>query len=278
MAKCPNCGRHLRITDWKPVCPQCGVNLNYFAANEKMLSEAEKAEIEHARFQPKVDRGKASFISSKKGIIRLVLTVLPVPMLLLPVVKIGAENLGGIQIYNKINALDGGFGSIFGKAFSGDLLFLALVFTLLAAAMFLVTGLFYFGSLGPHGKVRNLVLNFIQLAFALSGAVTFMMSKTPESSLSFGAFLFLFAILLEIGWNIYINKTGIEVKYTPCYIGGLPKEEYFEYVNQGMSTEEIRRKMLVVLTQMQIDADEKLEAEAKKSEQEKLERTLARKK
>ena len=84
MAVCPNCGRKLRMTDWKPDCPECGVNLNYFNANERLLVDSEKAEREHARFQPSVDRGKASYAGSKLAILRIVFTLLPVGALFLP--------------------------------------------------------------------------------------------------------------------------------------------------------------------------------------------------
>ena len=53
MANCPRCGSHLRITDWKPECPECGVNLNYYKANERLLDESEKAEAELAKYKAK---------------------------------------------------------------------------------------------------------------------------------------------------------------------------------------------------------------------------------
>lgn len=30
MAKCPNCGQNLRLTQWRPECPACGVNMVYY--------------------------------------------------------------------------------------------------------------------------------------------------------------------------------------------------------------------------------------------------------
>ena len=34
MAKCPKCGRKLTLFDWKPNCPECGVNLVYYGMEE----------------------------------------------------------------------------------------------------------------------------------------------------------------------------------------------------------------------------------------------------
>jgi len=61
MAKCPKCGRKLTLFDWKPNCPNCGVNLVYYGMEERLLDEADKAEAEHARLQKRIDRLKAAF-------------------------------------------------------------------------------------------------------------------------------------------------------------------------------------------------------------------------
>ena len=61
MAKCPKCGRKLRLTQWRPECPACGVNMVYYDANERLIREAETAEVQHAKSQPGVDRAKAAF-------------------------------------------------------------------------------------------------------------------------------------------------------------------------------------------------------------------------
>ena len=77
MAKCPNCGYKLKITDWRPECPKCGVNLMYFQMEERLRADADKAELEYAKSQPHYDRLKASIYGSRLAIIRLVCLVLP---------------------------------------------------------------------------------------------------------------------------------------------------------------------------------------------------------
>ena len=52
MATCPKCGRKLKLTQWRPECPGCGVNMVYYDSNERLIVEAEKAEVEHAKSQP----------------------------------------------------------------------------------------------------------------------------------------------------------------------------------------------------------------------------------
>ena len=36
MATCPKCGKKLRLYHWRPECPACGVNMIYFASNERL--------------------------------------------------------------------------------------------------------------------------------------------------------------------------------------------------------------------------------------------------
>ena len=88
MANCPKCNYKLKLTDWRPNCPSCGVNLVYYGMEERLLADADKAETEHAYFQKKLDRVKASYAGSKLTIARIVLTVLPLGMLFLPLAQI----------------------------------------------------------------------------------------------------------------------------------------------------------------------------------------------
>ena len=88
MANCPKCGAHLKLTDWRPTCPHCGINLIYYGMEERLLEDADKAESEHAVFQKKLDRLKASFIGSPLTIIRIVLSLLPIGALMLPLANV----------------------------------------------------------------------------------------------------------------------------------------------------------------------------------------------
>lgn len=280
MAKCPQCGKRLRIYNWKPNCPECGTNLNYFKANERMLDESEKAEIEHARFQPKVDRGKAATISSKLSIVRIVLSLLPVGALMLPLCKLTADSvksINAVSLYKFISSAD--LGAIFGGVFSGDLLAVSVVVLLLSVVMILVNLVCLIMSLGKHGKTRNYIICSVMTGCAvLSTVFLAVFSKNPSSvigqyesaAVGIGAFAYVFACALLFGWNIFLFKRGISFKYTQCYIGGLPSEEYFSYVDQGLSKSEIRRKMLVALAEQQDEYNKKLKAEEEKHFEEKL--------
>lgn len=42
MANCPKCGAHLKVSDWRPTCPHCGINLIYYGMEERLLEDADQ--------------------------------------------------------------------------------------------------------------------------------------------------------------------------------------------------------------------------------------------
>lgn len=47
--KCPKCGAKLPWYSLKPECPKCGCNIMYYNMEERLASDAEKAEAEWAK-------------------------------------------------------------------------------------------------------------------------------------------------------------------------------------------------------------------------------------
>ena len=277
MATCPKCGKKLRLYHWRPECPACGVNMIYYASNERLLAETEKTEIEHAKFQPKVDRAKAAFFGSPWAIARVVLTALPLGGLMLPLCRVWNQEyvtkVNAVGVYQYLSGQ--GFGNVFSSALKGDRLSLAAALLLVAAAMILVCLICTVMSLGKHGKARNLILNLIQTGSAVGAAVCFSLTDFGASlpdytagALSWGGYVCIALFAALPVYNLYLARRGLPVKKTVCYIGGLPSDEYFQYVEQGMSELEIRRKMVEALTKMQdevrakaAEAEEKARAE-----------------
>lgn len=275
MAKCPNCGKVLHFTDWKQDCPACGVNLIYFKSNERLLAESEKAEIEHAEHQPSIDRAKAAFFGSAKAIIRLVLSVLPIASLFLPLCKIKTgsdiKSINAIGLYNFISKAD--FGENIKQALRGKSPYISILLLLISVLMIIICVIFLTMSLGKHGKQRNLILNLIMLVSAVLSAVFLLISGGRNYSLNFGAYIYILLIILITAFNIYLAKTGMPVKYTTCYIGGLKSDDYFRFIEEGMSELEIRKKMVDALTEMQ----EKVRAKEKEAAQKEEEHRKAMK-
>lgn len=278
MAKCPNCGRKLHIYDWRPECPGCHVNLVYYNSNENLLAESERAEIEHAKHQPSIDRAKAAFFGSAPAIVRIVLSLLPVAALFLPICILekagGSTNVNAISIYNFISKAD------INSLLNGSLFSISVILLLLSVVMILVCLICLVMSLGPHGKQRNLILNLIMLVSASVSALLFAFSNIsaalPEytnGKLGIGAFLYIFLIIVILVYNLILAKKGLKIKHTVCLIGGLPSEEYFSMVENGVSELEIRKKMVESLTKMQNE----VRAKAAEEEAEALKKAMDRK-
>lgn len=248
MANCPKCDHHLKLTDWRPNCPNCGVNLVYYGMEERLLADADKAESEHSHFQKKMDRVKASFAGSKLAIARIVLTVFPIGFLFLPLANMvikapfidNATNISILKIGMKVAELD--FGSlltlmkseIVGSAFTGVLI--SLLCILIAAVVALMSLILLFLSCSPKGLARNLTLSSLGLVLTAVSAYLFtdfsasfaeIFPGAYSGSLKFGIFVLMAGFALVIIINAVIAKVGIDVKYKQTYIGGIPSEEYF---------------------------------------------------
>lgn len=271
MAQCPNCGQHLRFLDWEPDCPHCGTNLNYFNANGKLLDEAEKAEIEHSHFQPKIDRAKAAFFGSPLAIARLILTFLPIGALFLPLCTLFTQNgeiqANAINDFNYIKSAD--IGAIMGNVFEGDLFSIAFLCLHLGVILIPVSLLLIFTARGKHSSPRLIIeygffflLPLIAAVLFSSADLTVISDEVTGGKLAAGAYIYLALALAQFILNIYLAVKPIPIKYTECLIGGIKSSEYFEYVNNGLSQMEIRRKMLVELTKLQIEDEKKREQEA----------------
>ena len=277
LANCPKCGRHLRIIDWKQHCPDCGVNIFVYNQQERLMQEADIAEVQYYHFQKKIDRVKASFIGTKLAIVRIFTSLLPVGAVFLPLVKAKfAEpfeaydgGLSILDIVNKINGLtgDGIPTMLSGESKTAGIIFAAsiLMFVLSALATllhFILNTL----SCSPKGKQRNFALDGIILVTSVAAALLFLFM--PENAyvngtLGIGAYLYLLLQVVNVVIDVITLKKGIPVNHKQCYVGGIPIEEYFEMQEKGMTTEEIR---VIQYERLQIIQDE-LEAKLKEEEE-----------
>lgn len=288
MANCPKCGRKLRLVDWRPNCPGCGVNLVYYGMEERLLKEADAAEAEHARLQKRIDRLKASFIGSKLTVVRIILSILPIAALMLPLCSISyngpfieatTTNINAIEIYNLVSSLD--FDALF-TMIGSDLLgssFIgyagALVGILLSLVFVIVSLLMLMLACSPKGNPRNITLNSLAIVFAVAAIVLFNQFANgitavfpdfvTDASIGFGIFVYIGTLVLLLGINIIIAVKGVDVKYKQCFVGGLPAEEYFELVEKGTDIDVIHQMMTEALAAKEAEkaAAEEAKEEAK---------------
>lgn len=84
MAKCPKCGKKLRIFDVSQFCPNCGINMRFHNFEENFIREAKLAELSQAGLKVKLRNLKYSFSGSKYITAKLIVMLLPLLSLLIP--------------------------------------------------------------------------------------------------------------------------------------------------------------------------------------------------
>ncbi len=236
MANCPKCGYKLRMIDIKAECPKCGVNLMYYNHQERLAEDADKAEEEHIRMQPKIDRIKFAFVGTKLSIVRLISLFIPIGMMFLPLAHI-TVNMPHKSIDTNISVLnvvmdvimEMDFGLIFNMIAGSDLTRVAFITYLLSMLFLLVAAVFAIlnipfdaVSCSPKGFKRNVTLSSCGIAFTVLSIISFLVFNSQLSStfgamysgsLSFGSFLVILGFVAIIVINILIKKQNIPVKY-----------------------------------------------------------------
>ncbi len=234
MANCPNCGYKLKMTDWRAECPKCSVNLIYYNHQERLAEDADKAEEEHIKFQPKLDRVKFAFAGTKLSILRIILILVPIGMLFLPLANINCTGLPhhdidtSFSMMSVINDFEGvlNFGTNFtgfaGSGLATIMFFACLAFTALIAVVSILNLIFCALSCSPVGFKRNVILSSLGCGFAVLDIICFVifnsqlqaaLPETYSGSIGIGAFLAVLGFLLIIGINVLIKKQNVPVKY-----------------------------------------------------------------
>lgn len=280
MADCPKCGKHLKITDWKQHCPHCGGNIVIYDIQERLMKDADVAEVQYYHFQKKVDRLKASFVGTKLAVARIFTSLIPILAIVVPffscsfkapfiefegffslftlLYKIDAFDIDGIL--SLLNAPDGKTALI--------IFLVAIVLLLLSVVLLLVR----FGCLtmacSPKGKSICFGFDITLIMLTVVSCVMFFaIPENPYFAIDFilAPFVYLVLLTVNFGVDIAIFKQGIEVKHAQCFVGGIPIEEYFKMVEDGVPQEEIRAEMYKRLAKLQEEQEAKLnDAEVKK--------------
>lgn len=250
MANCPKCNAHLKLTDWRPECPKCGVNMVYYGMEESLLKDAEKAEAEHAKFQKGLDRFKASSIGGARQIARLILAIIPVAGLFLPLAKLSVAegpymaakdiNVNILTIVMDyfmelfdINLITTGISSpVIGTA----MLTFALSIVLLVLSI--VMGILNFGRCFCSSKVssckKNVVVSVLSVLLLVGACITFSVFSKEisavfpgmvDAGIGFGIFVTMALHLPVIIVNITCINNPIVVKYTELPDYSQPVEE-----------------------------------------------------
>jgi len=261
------------MTDWKQHCPYCGGNIVIYDIQERLMKDADIAEVQYYHFQKKIDRMKASFVGSKLAVIRIFTSLIPILAILVPFFKCEfkapfvdfkgflnlfslldiVENLNTDDVLGLLNTTDGKLPLLF--------LLIPVVFLLLTVVLLLVR----FGCLtmacSKKGKAICFGFDIVFIVLTVTACVMFFfIPENPYFNIKFILAPFVYLVLLGVnfGIDIAIYKQGIEVKHAPCFVGGIPIEEYFKMVEDGVPHEEIRAEMYKRLAKIQEEKEAKL--------------------
>ncbi len=232
MANCPKCGYKLKLIDVKAECPKCGVNLLYYNQQERLAEDADKAEEEYIKLQPKIDRIKFALIGTKLSIVRIILILIPIGMLFLPLANIKV-NIPMHDIDTGVSILNLAMDVVAKFEFSvlnivplaaTICYFISILGIFVAALISIVSLVFDFVSCSPNGKgfKRNVTLSCIGIAavvisiisfFIFNGILKSQFGAIYSGSIGIGAFLAIVAFLAVILINVIIKKQNVPVKY-----------------------------------------------------------------
>lgn len=250
MAVCPKCGRKLKFTDYKPNCPDCGINLLYYKIEERLEVDAINAELEHARTQKRVDRAKDALFGTPLAIVRLVMLVVVVGMFFVPLATLhtvgpyfdNTTTINALEIYNSVSDLD--FDGLFVLAESPVLktsllaLGISLVTIVISVVCALGEMIFSFLSSSPHGFSRNISFAVVGIASAVSSLIFYnrfltnirtVFSGIVDGSIGVGVYLVIAAFVICIVINIIIKVQNKPVKYKQSYVDNVPYETFVEH-------------------------------------------------
>lgn len=272
MANCPKCNAHLKISDWRQHCPHCGANITVYDLQERLMQDADIAEVQNYHFQKKIDRIKTAFIGSPLAITRIFTSLLPVGPLFLTIIKAtfsgklaeASGDINFITIYNNFDKLGDVLGLFSGNSVSDKIFVAAFGIFFLSILATVVRFVLNALACSPKGKIRNYSMDVILLVTSIIPAILILAMSNDgvvKASIGIGAILYIVCQIVNVVIDVLFFKKGFEIKHQQCYVGGIPIEEYFE-MQKTMSREEIRAEQYKRLQALQDEKEKMLNEKA----------------
>lgn len=229
-AKCPECGRELKIWNVKAECPSCGTNIPNHKWEERLESDADVAECTFAKLHYKTANFKSAVVGSKLRIVRLVLTFAPLIALVLPLYSFkltlpfySGEKSVSFLTFVLDYLLETDIGSVI-KLLGGEVLGNAALMVVIACVLLLlavVCGVLNFFVLLISGiKLKyklNISLNIISAICWAVAAIFFVQFTNictalgggiiTECSLGFGFIVGVVLFLVNFTLNVIVGKS-----------------------------------------------------------------------
>ena len=237
MSNCPHCNKRLRILDWRPNCPSCGVNLMFYGFEERFYEDAKRSELSMAGMRVGSKRMKASLAGSLWAKIRLCICFIPLASLLLPWGSLNAQLpfaaqkwqagilglmnvfMGNMDVIPYLQSMWGGeFSSVFRM---GILLLGACVLAAVLGLLVLLLSLFSFLKL-KRMSTAVVVTSLLGILVSAGGfALGILLQRASGAlanplftgTLGYGALLSFAAFGCTAAANLILRKKGVNVEF-----------------------------------------------------------------
>lgn len=264
------------MTDWKQHCPHCGGNIVLYDIQERLMRDADVAEVQYYHFQKRIDNLKASFVGTRPAIVRIFTSLIPVLAIVIPFFRCSfnepfVEFKGFFSLFTLLDILDkfntDGILSLLSTSDGKVPLIVfasAIVLILLTVVLLLVRFLCLSFSCSKGGK--KLCYGFDIVLLVLGVTAAFMLLFIPDNpyfSIDLVIAPFVYILLLTVNFivDIIVFKKGFDVKHDSCFVGGIPIDEYFQMLDAGIPQEEIRAEMYRRLAKIQAEKEAELNKE-----------------
>ncbi|MCL2301317.1 MAG: hypothetical protein FWC27_14335 [Firmicutes bacterium] len=237
MANCPHCNRRLRLTDWRPNCPDCGVNLMFYGFEERFYEDAKRSELSMAGMRVGSKRMKAGLAGSLWAKARLCVCFLPLLSLLMPWGSLNAQLpfaaqkwdagimglvnifMGNLDVAPYLQSMWGGEWSFVFQR--GILLLGAAVLAAVLGLLVLLFSLLSFLSVKRMSGAVAVMSLLGMLACAGGFALSVLLQRASDAmanpiftgTLGYGAWLGFAAFACTCVVNLLLRKKGVKVQF-----------------------------------------------------------------
>ncbi len=242
-AKCPNCGRVLKIYNVKAECPDCGVSIPNFNWETRLEEDSRIAEEKFAALYRTLNRLKFTVIGSKLRVARLIMSLIPAIGFILPWATVKSEKavlsfdlLGiftdGESTINFFGILFKNLGSVIStmsaEGFRGPVSYIMLgfIFMLLSVVAIVVAFFLTFIRFKKSDTNATWIADIFSIILSATGAVFYFLSSSQalgkgftigtlefsnaSVSVLWGLFVYIILLAVAMMGNILVSKAPVE--------------------------------------------------------------------
>lgn len=241
-AKCPNCGRKLRIYNIKAECPGCGVSIPNYNWEARLEEDSRIAEEKFAAFYRTLNRLRFSVVGNKLRVARIIMSFIPAIGFILPWAAVVSDkatlSFDLFGIFTEGESTISFFGILFknigsiissmsAEGFSGPVSFIMLGFILILLSVLAIVVAFFlpFVRFRKSDTKAGWIADIISILLAAAGAVMFILSSSRVSGEAFtigtlefagasskalwGVFVYIALLAVAMAGNILVSNSTV---------------------------------------------------------------------